>query len=80
MLHHISMSTFDHSLLGLCFPSISNQPHGRGKVFRFEVMWLRDPQCDVVVEEAWQEGLYKTGGSPFVNYMESYRDRLGILE
>uniref|UniRef100_A0A7N2LFD6 Uncharacterized protein n=1 Tax=Quercus lobata TaxID=97700 RepID=A0A7N2LFD6_QUELO len=57
-----------------------NQPHGRGKVFRFEVMWLRDPQCDVVVEETWQEGLYKTGGSPFVNYMESYRDRLGILE
>nr|POE91538.1 hypothetical protein CFP56_23730 [Quercus suber] len=58
----------------------SNQPHVRGKGFRFSVMWLRDPQCDEVVKEAWQEGLYKTGGSPFVNYMESYLDRLADIQ
>lgn len=42
-------------------------------------MWLQDPRCDEVVQKAWQEGLYKTGGSPFVNCMECCRDRLVSL-
>lgn len=48
-LHHISMSAFDHSLLVLRFPSISNQSCVKGKFFQFEAMWLQDPWCDEVV-------------------------------
>ena len=32
-----------------------------GRVFRFESMWLKDPRCETIVEEAWDEGLF--GGS-----------------
>jgi len=28
-----------------------------GKVFRFESMWLKDPRCEEVVQDAWKEGL-----------------------
>ena len=31
------------------------------RVFRFESMWLKDPRCEAIVEEAWDEGLL--GGS-----------------
>ena len=46
----------------LWFPHIRLQPQGGVKLFRFEAMWLQDPQCDKVVQEAQQEGLYRPGG------------------
>lgn len=75
-LHYIAMSTSDHHLLVLCFLIAKSQSWGGGKLFRFEEMWLQDPRCDEVVQEAWQEGLCKQGGVQFENYMESCRARL----
>ena len=34
-------------------------------------MWLRDPHCAEVVQEAWMEGLYKPEGTPITNYHDS---------
>ena len=70
-LHHIAISTSDHSLLPLWFPHIKFQPQGGVKLFRFEAMWLQDPRCDGVVQEAWQEGLYRPGGCQFLNCLDS---------
>ena len=39
-------------------------------------MWLRDPRCAVVVEEAWMEGLYKPEGSQITNCLDSCQSRL----
>ena len=47
-------------------------------MFRFEAMWLRDSQCDEVVQEAWHEGLYKPGGYPFTNCIDICRSRLQV--
>ena len=47
-------------------------------MFRFEAMWLRDPQCDEVVQEAWYEGLCKPSGSPFTNCINNCRTRLQV--
>ena len=65
------MSTSNHSLLPLWFPHIRLQPQGGVELFRFEAMWLQDPQCDEVVQEAWQEGLYRPGGCQFLNFLDS---------
>lgn len=50
--HHIDMSTSDHHLLVLGFPIPKSRSRGGGKLFRFEEMWLQDPRCDKVVQEA----------------------------
>ena len=47
-------------------------------MFRFEAMWLCDPQCDEVVQEAWYEGLCKPSGSPFTNCINNCRTRLQV--
>ena len=39
-------------------------------------MWLQDPSCDEVVQEAWHDGLFKLGGCQFENCLESCRNRL----
>ena len=39
-------------------------------------MWLKDPQCAEVVQEAWSEGLYKTVGVPITNYVDNCKARL----
>lgn len=78
-VHHVNMSTSDHSLLALRLPTKRGGKNHRGqKLFRFEAMWLRDPQCDEVVQKAWYEGLCKLDGSPFTNCINSCRTRLQV--
>ena len=78
-VHHVPMSTSDHSLLTLRLPKEEEDKKRRGqRMFRFEAMWLRDPQCDEVVQEAWYEGLCKPSGSPFTNCINNCRTRLQV--
>ena len=39
-------------------------------------MWLRDPRCAKVVEDAWLEGLYKPDRAQITNCLDSCRARL----
>ena len=39
-------------------------------------MWLQDPRCEEVVQEAWSEGLYKTKGVSIINCHANCHDRL----
>ena len=39
-------------------------------------MWLKDPHCIEVVEEAWMEGLYRPEGAQISNCLASCRTRL----
>lgn len=52
IVHHISMSTLDHSLR---LKNNSRQRQPAKKLFRFEEMWLRDPRYSEVVQESWHE-------------------------
>ena len=43
-----------------------------------EAMWLQDPRCAEVVQDAWMDGLCKTGGASLDNCLDSCRSRLTI--
>ncbi|XP_075670157.1 uncharacterized protein LOC142639915 [Castanea sativa] len=75
-VHHIPMSTSDHSLLSIRFRPPIARPRPSGRLFRFEAMWLRDPRCAEVVQDAWQDGLLKPDGAQITNYLNSCRERL----
>nr|POE71171.1 hypothetical protein CFP56_34542 [Quercus suber] len=74
-LNHLSSSAFDHSplILQLCAKPRKKRI---GRVFRFESMWLKDPRCKSIVEEAWDEGLYGGSGDVLNRCLESCRARL----
>ena len=48
-IHHISMSTSDHSMLVVYLPTIKPHHSPHRCPFRFEAMWLRDPRCAEMV-------------------------------
>lgn len=76
-VHHISMSTSDHSMLAVSLqPYSHNHQQWTQHPFQFEVMWLWDPWCTEVVQDAWNEGLYKTVGIPITNCLNSYKAQL----
>ena len=78
-VHHVPMSTSDHSLLALRLPKEEEDKNRRGqRMFRFKAMWFCDPQCDEVVQEAWYEGLSKLGRYPFTNCIDICRSRLQV--
>ena len=41
-------------------------------------MWLKDPRCEAIVEEAWDEGLYGGLGDVLNRCLESCRARLEV--
>lgn len=72
-------TTPNHSLLALRLVKSSGINNwARKKLFRFEAMWLRDLGCDEVVQEAWQYGISKIGGSMFSNGINSCRESLQV--
>ena len=55
-LYHLTSAASDHSPLALHFVQRIRERR-RKRLFRFESMWLKDPKCEEVVLEAWEEGL-----------------------
>lgn len=54
-LHHLTSSVSNHSpLLLKLFQKRRRRPK---KLFCFESMWIKDPRCEEVVVEAWNDGL-----------------------
>ncbi|XP_030938373.1 uncharacterized protein LOC115963506 [Quercus lobata] len=72
-VQHLSMSTSDHSMIAVHLPPSKTRLKRSRPPFCFEAMWLRDPRCAEIVEEAWMEGLYNPNGAPS---LESCRARL----
>ena len=64
----------------LAFKFLTINPSGgqHHKPFRFEAMWLKDPRCDKVVPDLWQEGLNKPGGYQFNNCIDRCNERLKV--
>ncbi|KAK4438707.1 hypothetical protein Salat_0205200 [Sesamum alatum] len=58
MVTHLPALGSDHSPLIVNTEHLDQQSSGwhRGKVWRFEAMWLRTTECERVVLEAWQHG------------------------
>ena len=54
-VYHLSNSTSDHSPLSLHI-FLKQKKRFQQKIFRFESMWLKDPKCEDIVKNAWEEG------------------------
>ena len=74
-LYHLTSATSDHSPLALHFVQRIRERR-RKHLFRFELMWLKDPKCEEVVFEAWEEGLSVSIGFPLTLCLERCKLRL----
>jgi len=74
-LYHLTSAASDHSPLALHFVQRIRERR-RKRLFRFESMWLKDPKCEEVVLEAWEEGLAVSSGFPLTSYLERCKLRL----
>ncbi|XP_030477906.1 uncharacterized protein LOC115694944 [Cannabis sativa] len=55
IVHHLAASGSDHRPILL---DTSGGVNGRGRSFKYENMWARDPRCFWVVKEAWSKCLH----------------------
>ncbi|XP_075669717.1 uncharacterized protein LOC142639416 [Castanea sativa] len=46
------------------------------KTFRFESMWLKEPKCEEIVTEAWNEGLVAATSHPLLTCLNSCKKKL----
>ena len=75
-LYHVANSASDHCVLLLRLDQAPRQTKGRAKIFRFESMWLKHDQCEGVVKETWEAGLWMQGTNPIEGCLESCRRAL----
>ncbi|XP_075651332.1 uncharacterized protein LOC142621846 [Castanea sativa] len=78
IVHHLAMSTSDHSMLSVHLPSSGPRRRFTKTSFRFKAMWLRHPGCVDVVQEAWLEVLCKPDGTQLTNCLDSCRTKLSV--
>lgn len=78
IVHHVSMSSSNHSMLAIRLQHPRPyQPCSR-PLFRFKIIWLQDPKCAKIVQEAWHEFLYKPDGVSIINCHARCRDQLTV--
>lgn len=73
---HISTIEFDHCMRCLQWGRDTRRKMRQGKLFCFEAMWLSDPRCPELVNEAWERGLSLSTGFPIQNCLQSCREAL----
>ena len=76
VVQHVPTSASDHFMLIVNLPSIRHRQPKSQPPFRFEAMWLRDPRCAKVIQEAWMEGLYKPECTPITNCHDNCKAHL----
>ena len=54
-IHHLEAFHFDHKPLLLCSDSEFKRFYRKGKLFRFESMWLKDISYEAVIKDSWGE-------------------------
>uniref|UniRef100_A0A7N2N7G9 DUF4283 domain-containing protein n=1 Tax=Quercus lobata TaxID=97700 RepID=A0A7N2N7G9_QUELO len=76
-VYHLSNSASDHSPLSLHF-FLKQKKRFQRKIFKFKSMWLKDPKCEDIVKNAWEEGSVFVGRFPISRCMELCRNRLEV--
>ena len=76
-VYHLSNSTSDHSPLSLHF-FLKQKKWFQQKIFRFESMWLKDPKCEDIVKNAWEEGGMAVDSFLILKCMELCWSRLEV--
>ena len=76
-LHHLTSSVSNHSPLLLHLDKKVNRKYMK-KLFKFESMWLKEPSCEEVVLDAWNEGLVAQSDFPLVSCINQCRLRLEV--
>ena len=77
VVQYLSTFASNHSMLSLCINGKAPLKF-KQKIFLFEILWVKDPRCDEVINESWQEGLNKLGGSQFKNCIDTCKERLKV--
>ena len=76
-LFHRTSFASDHNPLVLNLMRKKLKPV-QTKIFRFEVMWLKDSSCEDVVNSAWEEGLHMGTEFPIESCLENCRAKLEV--
>ena len=71
-LHHLTNSALDHSPLLLHLDRRVSKKKMK-KLFRFESMWLKEPQCEEIVQNAWSDGIIAQSDFPLVSCINQCR-------
>ena len=76
-LHHLTNSASDHSPLLLRLERRVSKKKMK-KLFRFESMWLKEPQCEEIVQKAWSDGVMVQSEFPLVSCINHCRMQLEV--
>jgi len=52
-VHHLEAFHFDHRPIILVFDSQLKRFYRKGRLFRLEVMWLKDKSCENIIKNLW---------------------------